>query len=82
MLNRSALARIRYAVDDSREWTIKLEGSYNFQKQDSYLQPAIQWQRNNIELEAGFDLFSGKTDSFFGAYSGNDRGYLKGKYLF
>jgi hypothetical protein len=35
-----------------------------------------------MEIEAGFDLFSGPANSFFGGYGRNDRGYVKVRYLF
>ena len=82
VFTRSVMGKIRYGLDDSREWCLKLEGSYNFEKKDSYVQPAVVWKRGNVEIEAGFDILSGVTDSFFGGYRRNDRGYLKGKFMF
>ena len=81
IFNRAAMGKMKYAFDDSREWSIKLEGSYNFEKHDSYIQPAVAWKRGNVEIEVGLDVL-GNSESFFGGFVENKRGYVKGKYLF
>ncbi|HIJ97329.1 MAG TPA: hypothetical protein HPP94_16660 [Desulfuromonadales bacterium] len=74
---KSAMGKVKYSLDDTREWSLKVEGNYNFRYRDNYLQPAIVWKQNNLEIEAGFDFFAGSSTSFFGGYGANDRGYLK-----
>lgn len=76
------MGKTKYGLDDSREWSLKLEGSYNSEKRDSYIQPAVAWKRGNMEVEAGWDIFSGASDSFFGGFKQNDRVFVKGRVMF
>lgn len=82
IFNRTVMGKMKYGFDDSREWSLKLEGSYNSEKKDSYMQPAVVWKRGNMEIEAGWDIFSGAPDSFFGGFKQNDRKFVKGRVVF
>jgi len=82
ILSNSIIGKLKYSFDDSKEWTLKLDGTYNFEHKDSYLQPGLIWKRGNLETELGADLFYGTMDSFFGGYGSNDRVYLKVAYVF
>jgi hypothetical protein len=82
ILTKSIIGKFRYSFDDSKEWSLKLEGSYNFEHHDSYLQLAIAWKRGSLETELGGDLFYGKKDTFFGGYGLNERMYCKMNLLF
>jgi hypothetical protein len=76
------MGKTRYSFDNGREWSIKLEGSYNFKHKDSYIRPAIAWKNGNVEIESGVDLFYGTSYSFFGGYGNNDRVYLNLAYTY
>jgi len=80
--SRSIMARAQYTFDDTRQWSVKLEGSYNLEKGDSYVQPSISWRKNNFELEAGVGFASGPKDEFWGGWRENDRAFLKCTYHF
>ncbi len=79
---RSTMGKMKYSFDDSKVWNIKFEGVYNFEHKDSYIQPAVTWKRDSLEVELGFEVFAGPSASFFGEYAANDRGYLKVIYKF
>ncbi|MFA6550979.1 MAG: hypothetical protein WCV41_00395 [Patescibacteria group bacterium] len=80
--NRSLMARVQYAFDDTRQWNLKFEGSYNFEKGDSYIQPSVSWRKNNFELEAGVGFAFGSKNTFWGGWEANDRAFLQCSYHF
>lgn len=82
ILTRCLMGKMHYSIDGSREWSLKLEGVYNLDQHDTYVQPAIVWRKDSLEVETGVDLLMGGADTFFGGYGMNDRLYVKGIYMF
>ena len=80
LLNNSLLSRIKYSFNEN--WAVKLDGSYNFSKGDSYIEPTVVWQQNRWEVKAGMGIFSGPKDTFFGRYKDDDRFFMKTTYNF
>lgn len=79
-LNNSFMSKLKYSFNDNL--AAKLEGSYNFSDKDSYFEPAVSWQKDSWEIEAGFGFFSGPENSFFGGYEKNNRFFFKASYFF
>ncbi|PIT93502.1 hypothetical protein COU00_04045 [Candidatus Falkowbacteria bacterium CG10_big_fil_rev_8_21_14_0_10_43_11] len=79
---RSFMARAQYSFDDTRQWTLKLEGSYNCEDDDSYIQPSVAFRRNNLEIEAGIGFASGPKNTFWGEWRENDRIFIQCTYHF
>lgn len=79
---KNVLGKLKYNVDDTREWSFKLEGSYNLRDRDSYIEPSIAWSRFAITIEAGVDIMDGRADTFWGTYRNNSRIFVKGAYQF
>lgn len=82
IFTRCLMGKMHYSMDGSREWNLKLEGAYNLDQHDIYIQPAIVWRKDSLEVETGVDLLAGGADTFFGGYDMNNRLYVKGAYMF
>ena len=52
----------------------RVTGSYNIDEYDSYFQPKLTYKfSDRLILQAGFDIFSGDEDTFWGKWKDNDR---------
>ncbi len=71
------MGQMKYTFTDSREWSVKLEGTFNLSKHDFYLQPSLLWEGKPMSIEAGIDLIVGITGTFWGKFDRNDRFFLK-----
>ena len=75
--NNSVITRVEYTFNDREVWKLACDASYNFSDRDSYVQPSVTWQGDNVEVEVGFNIASGPSDSFWGGWDDSDRVYLK-----
>ena len=80
--NRSVMARAQYTFEDTREWSVKLEGSYNFERGDSYIEPSVAWQKGNFKIEAGIGFAAGPKDTLWGGWRQNDRVFVQCSWYF
>jgi hypothetical protein len=71
------MIKSHYIFDSEKRWTVKIEGSFKLNKNDSYLEPAIVWRYKRAEVEGGVDILMGQKNTFFGGYKENKRIYLK-----
>lgn len=79
---KSIMGKMKYSLDDSKEWSIKLDGVLGTLRGDSYFEPSVVWRRSDVSIEAGFGFLDGAGNSFWGGYNGNNRLFLKGTYSF
>ncbi len=79
ILNNAVMAKMVWAFDSEKRWSVKFEGSYNLGDGDSFAEPAVVWRSasGSFELEAGVDILSGRKSAFLGGYGANDRFYSK-----
>lgn len=76
IFNNAILGKVVYSIDDRNTWKVKLTGVYNISDHDSYIEPAVNWNKFNFNIEAGVNVMSGHLDTFFGRLLQ----YLKQKY--
>lgn len=79
---KSVTGKMKYGLDDSKEWSIKLDGVLGAPSGDSYFEPSVVWRRSDLSIEAGFGFLGGAGNSFWGGYNGNNRLFFKGTYSF
>lgn len=77
VFNDSIMGKISYTFDPQKRWSVKVRGNYNLREGDSFVEPAIAWRGDRVEIEAGVDVMSGPIRSFWGSYKDNDRVFLK-----
>jgi hypothetical protein len=77
VLDNAIMIKSHYIFDSEKRWTVKIEGSFKLNKNDSYLEPAIVWRYKRAEVEGGVDILMGQKNTFFGGYKENKRIYLK-----
>lgn len=73
--------RVELSLSDFVDLT--LTGVMNFETEDWWVQPGIEWSVNDgVQLDARVDLLSGPDDSLFGMFNDNKRFQLRVKYSF
>ncbi|MCF6147670.1 MAG: hypothetical protein E3K37_03325 [Candidatus Kuenenia sp.] len=82
IFNNAILGKVVYSIDARNTWKVKLTGVYNTSDHDSYIEPAVNWNKFNFNIEAGANIMSGHRDTFFGGYSQNDRFFITMTYQF
>ncbi|MCF6147672.1 MAG: hypothetical protein E3K37_03335 [Candidatus Kuenenia sp.] len=82
IFNNAIFGKVAYSFDDSNTRQVKLTGVYNISDRDSYIEPAVNWNKFNFNIEAGVNVMSGHRDTFFGGYSQNDRFFVTMTYQF
>jgi len=64
-------------VKFSEETKLEVSAVRNLGDDDSFIQPRLTHKfTDNTKVEAGVDIISGKSDTFFGRWSNNDRAYV------
>ena len=76
VFRNSLMAKFTYEFNDRMNF--KIGTIYNINHEDYLIQPKFCFKpRDNWEVELGFDILSGDSDTLFGRYSKNDRGFIK-----
>lgn len=76
-MHNAVMVKVKHAFSDEEGWALKLEGFYNLGDKDGYVEPAIAWQTNIWEVEAGVGIAFGPDKSFMGGYKDHDRFFLR-----
>lgn len=81
IFRKSILSRAELSLGDFAALT--LTGVMNFETDDWWLQPGIEWSvTDGVELDARVDLLGGPDDSLFGMFDDNKRVQFRAKYSF
>ena len=75
--NDCLMAKAKYSFNDRGRWSLDLEGLYNTDDRDSYLQPSVTWQKDRWRAEIGLVILSGRSDTFMGRWGRNDHFFIE-----
>jgi hypothetical protein len=76
VFRNSLMTKFTYEFSDRMNF--KIGSVYNIDHEDYLIQPKFTVKpRDNWEIELGFDILGGKSDTLFGRYTNNDRGFIK-----
>ena len=77
----SVMTKLEYEFSYSKR--IEISSVYNVNHEDFIIEPKFCYKPNDSwDFEVGFDILDGRSDSLFGAYARNDRGFVRTKYSF
>jgi hypothetical protein len=81
VFRNSLMGKIVYEFDYRKK--IQIGGIYNINHHDYLIQPKFCYRpTDNWDIETGFDILGGGSETLFGRYSKNDRFFAKAKYSF
>lgn len=61
----------------SEDTKFEVSGVINLDDEDKFIRPLVSHKfHDNTKIEAGFDIITGRTDSFFGKWRKNDRFFI------
>jgi hypothetical protein len=75
-LNKAVLSRISYNFGENSPWKAEIEGTANLDGGDYYVRPKVVYEKDNWEVEAGYQKVGGPRDSFWGKYEKVDSVFL------